>query len=71
MDISLGPNGVDRWFTKPLNPKALLEALRDELEHPNAFLRKLAMIRLVGSPRRLSHGFGTTDPHGADLLVAG
>jgi CheY-like chemotaxis protein len=31
MNISLGPNGVDRWFTKPLNPKALLEALRDEL----------------------------------------
>jgi carbon storage regulator CsrA len=31
VDISLGPNGVDRWFTKPLNPKALLDALRDEL----------------------------------------
>jgi carbon storage regulator CsrA len=31
MNISLGPGGVDRWFTKPLNPKALLEALRDEL----------------------------------------
>jgi carbon storage regulator CsrA len=31
MNISLGPNGVDRWFTKPLNPKALLDALRDEL----------------------------------------
>jgi carbon storage regulator CsrA len=30
-DVSLGPNGVDRWFTKPLNPKALLDALRDEL----------------------------------------
>jgi carbon storage regulator CsrA len=31
MDVSLGPNGVDRWFTKPLNPKALIDALRDEL----------------------------------------
>jgi carbon storage regulator CsrA len=30
-DISLGPGGVDRWFTKPLNPKDLLEALRAEL----------------------------------------
>lgn len=30
-DVSVGPNGVDRWFTKPLNPKALLDALRDEL----------------------------------------
>jgi carbon storage regulator CsrA len=30
-NVSLGPNGVDRWFTKPLNPKALLEAIRDEL----------------------------------------
>jgi two-component system, OmpR family, response regulator len=31
MNISLGPNGVDRWFQKPLNPKALIDALRDEL----------------------------------------
>jgi carbon storage regulator CsrA len=30
-DVSVGPNGVDRWFTKPLNPKALLDAIRDEL----------------------------------------
>ncbi len=30
-NISLGPDGIDRWFTKPLNPKALLDALRDEL----------------------------------------
>jgi carbon storage regulator CsrA len=30
-NISLGPNGVDRWFTKPLNPKALVDALHDEL----------------------------------------
>jgi two-component system, OmpR family, response regulator len=31
MNVSLGPNGVDRWFTKPVDPKSLLEALRDEL----------------------------------------
>lgn len=31
MNISLGPNGVDRWFTKPLNPKTLVDAMRDEL----------------------------------------
>lgn len=30
-DISVGPNGVDRWFVKPLNPKALLDALRADL----------------------------------------
>ena len=30
-NITLGPGGVDRWFTKPLNPKTLIEALRDEL----------------------------------------
>jgi len=31
MNVTLGPNGVDRWFTKPLDPKSLLEALRDAL----------------------------------------
>jgi carbon storage regulator CsrA len=31
MNVSLGPSGVDRWFTKPVDPKGLLEALRDEL----------------------------------------
>ena len=31
MNVTLGPNGVDRWFTKPVDPKSLLEALRDEL----------------------------------------
>jgi carbon storage regulator CsrA len=30
-DVAVGPNGVDRWFTKPLNPKALIDALRDDL----------------------------------------
>jgi carbon storage regulator CsrA len=29
--VDLGPNGVDRWFTKPVDPKTLLDALRDEL----------------------------------------
>jgi carbon storage regulator CsrA len=29
--VDLGPNGVDRWFTKPVDPKSLLDALRDEL----------------------------------------
>jgi carbon storage regulator CsrA len=31
MNISVGPNGVDRWFHKPINPTALLNALRDDL----------------------------------------
>jgi carbon storage regulator CsrA len=30
-NITLGPDGVDRWFTKPLDPKKLIEALRDEM----------------------------------------
>ena len=32
MNVTLGPNGVDRWFTKPLDPKTLVDALRDELQ---------------------------------------
>jgi carbon storage regulator CsrA len=31
MNVTLGPNGVDRWFSKPLDPKRLIDALRDEL----------------------------------------
>ena len=31
MNITVGPTGVNRWFQKPLNPKALIDALRDEL----------------------------------------
>ncbi|MCI0335768.1 MAG: response regulator [Planctomycetes bacterium] len=31
MNVTLGPGGVDRWFTKPVDPKRLLEALRAEL----------------------------------------
>ena len=30
-DICVGPNGVDRWFVKPLNPNALLDALQADL----------------------------------------
>ena len=30
-DITVGPNGVDRWFVKPLNPNALLDALQADL----------------------------------------
>jgi carbon storage regulator CsrA len=29
--ISVGPNGVDRWFVKPLNPNALLDVLQADL----------------------------------------
>jgi carbon storage regulator CsrA len=32
MNISLGPNGVDRWFTKPIDPQTLLNAMRDILD---------------------------------------
>jgi carbon storage regulator CsrA len=31
MNVSLGPGGVDRWFTKPVDPNGLLEALRADL----------------------------------------
>jgi carbon storage regulator CsrA len=31
MNVTLGPGGVDRWFTKPVDPKGLLEALRADL----------------------------------------
>jgi two-component system, OmpR family, response regulator len=29
MNVTLGPNGVDRWFTKPVDPETLLDAMRD------------------------------------------
>jgi carbon storage regulator CsrA len=32
MNVTLGPHGVDRWFSKPLDPKTLVEALRDALQ---------------------------------------
>lgn len=31
LNVSVGPNGVDRWFIKPLNAKALMDALREDL----------------------------------------
>jgi len=31
MNVSLGPNGVDRWFSKPLDPQTLIDAMRDDL----------------------------------------
>jgi carbon storage regulator CsrA len=31
VNVTLGPTGVDRWFTKPIDPKSLIDALRDEL----------------------------------------
>jgi carbon storage regulator CsrA len=31
MNVSLGPNGVDRWFTKPIDPGMLLEAMRNDI----------------------------------------
>lgn len=31
MDVTLGPGGVDRWFTKPVDPQGLLDALRADL----------------------------------------
>lgn len=30
-NVSLGPNGVDRWFTKPVNPQSLVDAMQHEL----------------------------------------
>jgi carbon storage regulator CsrA len=32
MNITLGPNGVDRWFCKPVDPKNLVDALRAALD---------------------------------------
>jgi carbon storage regulator CsrA len=29
--INIGPGGVDRWFVKPVNPDALLEAMQTDL----------------------------------------
>lgn len=31
LNVSVGPHGVDRWFIKPLNAKALMDALREDL----------------------------------------
>lgn len=32
MGISVGPGGVDRWFTKPVNPEVLVRAMNRHLE---------------------------------------
>jgi carbon storage regulator CsrA len=29
VNVALGPNGVDRWFVKPIDPKKLLDAMRE------------------------------------------
>jgi carbon storage regulator CsrA len=31
MNVEIGPHGIDRWFSKPLNPKVLVEAIREDL----------------------------------------
>jgi CheY-like chemotaxis protein len=31
--VSIGPRGVNRWFTKPVNPQSLVEAIHHELAH--------------------------------------
>ena len=67
-NISLGPNGVDRWFVKPLNPKVLLERSKTSCI-PSAYWRKHATNRLAGSLRRPFHGPGNRR-RGADLIVA-
>ena len=30
-NLTIGPEGVDRWFRKPINPQSLLDALREDL----------------------------------------
>lgn len=32
MNVTLGPNGVDRWFTKPIDPQTLLAAMREAVD---------------------------------------
>jgi carbon storage regulator CsrA len=29
VNVSLGPNGVDKWFVKPIDPQSLLDAMRE------------------------------------------
>lgn len=31
MNVPVGENGVDRWFSKPINPQELVTAIREEL----------------------------------------
>jgi carbon storage regulator CsrA len=35
--VSLGPTGVDRWFTKPIDPQMLIKAMRDELHTEGSY----------------------------------
>jgi len=32
LNVALGPNGVDRWFTKPVDPQTLLDAMREAVD---------------------------------------
>jgi carbon storage regulator CsrA len=32
VNVSLGPNGVDKWFVKPIDPQSLLDAMREAVE---------------------------------------
>jgi carbon storage regulator CsrA len=32
LNVTLGPKGVDRWFTKPIDPKTLLDAMREAVD---------------------------------------
>jgi two-component system, OmpR family, response regulator len=36
-EVSFGPTGVDRWFTKPIDPQKLIKAMRDELHTEGAY----------------------------------
>lgn len=31
LDVKMGPDGVDRWFIKPVDAKAIMDALQEEL----------------------------------------
>lgn len=37
MNVTLGPNGVDRWFTKPIDPQSLLDAMREAVDQERVF----------------------------------
>jgi carbon storage regulator CsrA len=36
MNVALGDKGVNRWFAKPLDPRMLVEAIREELSRERA-----------------------------------
>ncbi len=31
MPVDVGPRGVDRWFTKPINPRSLVSAIQEDI----------------------------------------